>query len=80
MREGGGSADGFGFKLFHEEVSHNEADGRTHGCTMHVSIILTLEEVIGIFRQNCSNVVMFCIDMEVLFCSCMSCCNFNLIM
>ena len=47
---------------------------------MELFIILTLEEEIGILRQNSSNVVMCRIDMEVLFCCCVSCCNFCLIM
>ena len=47
---------------------------------MDLFIILTLEEENGIFRQNSSNVVMCCKDVGVLFCSCLSCCNFCLIM
>ena len=39
------STDGFDFKLFHEKVGHNGADGRTHGSPMNLLIILTLQEV-----------------------------------
>ena len=39
---------GFGFKLFHEQVGYERADGGTHGCSMDLFIILTLEEEVGI--------------------------------
>ena len=39
----GGSAKGFNFKLLHEQVDNERADGRTHGCIMGLFIILTLE-------------------------------------
>ena len=38
----GGSVDGFGFKLSYEQVSHNGADGGSHGCPINLFIILTL--------------------------------------
>ena len=37
----GGSVDGLDFKLFHEEVGHNGADGGTCGCTMHAAVHIT---------------------------------------
>ena len=36
-------ADGFGFKLFHEQVGNEGANGGTHGCTMDLLKILTLK-------------------------------------
>ena len=42
----GGSADGLGFNLFHKQAGYY---GETNGCTMHLFIILTLEEKKGIF-------------------------------
>ena len=76
----GGSVEGHSFKLFHEQFGYNGTDGGTHGFIMDLFIILTLEEEIGIFRQNSSNVVMCCIDMEAVFSSCISCCSFYLMM
>ena len=49
---GGGSVDGLGFKLFSEQVGHNGADGRSYGCPMHLFMILTLEEEIGVFKTE----------------------------
>ena len=43
---------------------------------MGLFIILTLEEEKGIFRQDSSDVVMCCMEMVALLCSCGSCCNF----
>ena len=54
----GRSADGLGFKLLHKHIGYNGTDVGTHGCNMDLFIILTLEEQIGIFRQNSSDVVM----------------------
>ena len=42
------NADGLGFTLFSEEIGYNVTDGRNHGCTMDLFIILTLEEEIDI--------------------------------
>ena len=47
-----GRLEGFGFKLFYEQVGYEGADGRTHGCTMNLFIILTLEEVVGVFEAE----------------------------
>ena len=41
----GGSFKDFDLKLFHKQVGYEGADGGTHNCTMHLFIILTLEEV-----------------------------------
>ena len=41
---GGGKIDSFNIKLFHEQVGNEGAYGGTHGCTMDIFIILTLEE------------------------------------
>ena len=54
----GGSLEGFGFKLFHEQVGYEGADGGTHGCMMYLFIVLTLEEEVGVFKaelQECDN-------------------------
>ena len=48
----GSSADGFGFKLFHEQVSYNGTNGRTLGCTMDLFIIPTMEKEIGIIQAE----------------------------
>ena len=72
--------DGPGFKLFNEQVDYNQTNGGTHGCTMDLFIILTLEEELGIFRQNSSNAVICCVDMKILPHSCESCCNCCLMM
>ena len=58
LRGGWSSVDGLSYKLFHEQVGHNGANGGTHGYTMY--LILKLEEEIGIFElkfQQCDNVV-----------------------
>ena len=53
----GGSFHGLGFKLFHEEVSYNGANGETHGCAIDLFTILALEEEVIIyqaeFQQRC---------------------------
>ena len=40
----GGRADGFGFKLFHELVGNKRADGGTHGCTVGLLKMPTLQK------------------------------------
>ena len=47
---------------------------------MDMLIILIFEEEIGFLRHNSSNVIMCCMDMEVLLCSYDSFCNFYLVM
>ena len=77
----GSIADGLALKLLYEQVGYNGTDGRTHGCAMYLYIILTLEEEVGIFfRKNSSNVVMCCMDVEVLLWSFGSCCSLCLMM
>ena len=61
----GGSVDGPDFNHLHKQVGHNGADGEYHSCLMHLFIIPTLEEDIGVLRQNFNSVVMCCIDMDV---------------
>ena len=39
---------GFDFKLFHENVCYEGADGGSHSCTLYLFIILTLEEEVGV--------------------------------
>ena len=39
--------EGFDFKLFHNDVGYEGADGGTHSCTLDLFIILTLEEEVG---------------------------------
>ena len=49
MREG---LEGFDFKLFHEDVSYEGADGGSHSCTLYLFIILTLEEEVGVGKAE----------------------------
>ena len=71
-----GSAKGVDLKLFHEQVNNEGAIGRTHGCTMYLFIILTLEEEISVLGQNSSNLIICWIDMLVLWGSVGSCDSF----
>ena len=49
QREGGGEGGkGFDFKLCHEDVGYEGADGGSHSCTLDLFIILTLEEEVGV--------------------------------
>ena len=66
-REGVGEGlEGFDFKLFHEDVSYEGADGGSHSCTLYLFIILTLEEELGCgVRQNSSREMIWEMDMEV---------------
>ena len=69
----GGSADDLvGFRLCHEQVGYKGTNKGTHGYAMDPFIIGILEEEIDISRQNCSNVLIYFMDMEVLLCSCES--------
>ena len=47
-RGAGEGGEGFYFKLSHEDVSYEGADGETHSCTLDLFIILTLEEEVGV--------------------------------
>ena len=38
----------FYFKLFHEDVGYEGADGRPHSCTLDLFIIITLEEEVSV--------------------------------
>ena len=76
MGEQWGSAKGFDLKLFHEQVDNNGANGGTHGCTMYLFIILTLEGEVLVLRQNSSNLIICWMDMLVLWGSVGSCDNF----
>ena len=44
-----GSVDGIYFKVLHEEVGHNGADGRPHGCSLNLFIEPALKLEIGGF-------------------------------
>ena len=44
----GKGLEGFDFKLFHEDVGYEGADGGSHSCTLNLFIILTLEEEVGV--------------------------------
>ena len=48
----GGRADGFRFKLFHEQVGSYGANGGTNGCMIGLFKILTLEEEVGILEAK----------------------------
>ena len=43
---------GFDFKLFHEDVGYEGADGGSHSCTLYLFIILTLEEEVGVGKEE----------------------------
>ena len=45
---GMGEGEVFDFKLFHEDVGYEGADGGSHSCTLDLFIILTLEEEVGV--------------------------------
>ena len=49
---GGGSVEVFDFKYFHEQVGSEGADGVTHGYTVDLFIILTLEEEVSVFEAE----------------------------
>ena len=54
-----GSAKDFDLKLFHKQVGNERADGGTHGSTMYLFLILTLEEEVCVFKaklQYCDDV------------------------
>ena len=44
----GKGLEGFDFKLFHEDVGYERADGGSHSCTLYLFIILTLEEEVSV--------------------------------
>ena len=72
----GCSFDGLVFKLSHEQVGHNSIDGGANGCSRYLFIILTLEEEICAFWGRFSNnVVICCMEMDVLLCYSESCSN-----
>ena len=43
-----GGLEGFDFKLFHEDVGYEGADGGFHSCSLCLLVILTLEEEVGL--------------------------------
>ena len=55
-----GRAKGLDFILFHKQVGNEGANGGTHGSTMELSVILTLEEESHVFEeklQECDNLL-----------------------
>ena len=50
--EGRGRAKGLDFKLLHEQVGNEGANGGTHGSTLNLFIILILEEEVCIFKAE----------------------------
>ena len=48
----GGWVDALDFKLFHEKFCHSRADRGFRGCPISLFIILTLEEKIGVFKEE----------------------------
>ena len=48
----GGSAYGFDFNPLHELVGNEGAKGGTHGCTIDLFIVCTLEEEEGVFKAE----------------------------
>ena len=51
-RWGWDRTDGLYIELFHEQVGNERAKGETHGCTMDLLKILTLEEEVGVFNTE----------------------------
>ena len=51
-RWGWGSADGLNFKLFHEQVVNERANGGFHTSAMDLFKILTLDEEVGVFKPK----------------------------
>ena len=47
-----GRAKGLDFKLFHEQVGNEGADGGTHHSTMDLFVILSLEEEVSVLEAN----------------------------
>ena len=49
--------EGFNFKLFHEDVGYERADGGSHSCSLYLLIILIMEEEVGVceteLQQGC---------------------------
>ena len=52
MEGSGGSAKGFDLKLFHKQDGNEKADGGTHGSTMYLFVILTLEDEVCVFKAE----------------------------
>ena len=48
----GGRTNGLDFKFFHDQFSNERPNGQTYGCTMDLSIVLTLEKEIGSFKAK----------------------------
>ena len=48
----GEGLEGLYFKLFHEDVGYEWADGGSHSCTLYLFIILTLEEEVGVGKAE----------------------------
>ena len=47
-----GRTYGFNFKLFHDQVGNEGANGGTHVYTMDLFIIVTLEEEVSVFETK----------------------------
>ena len=62
-----GRAKGFDLKLFHKQVGNEGADWETHGSTMDLFIILTLEEEVCVFEAELQYVMICWMDMLVLW-------------
>ena len=52
MKRVWGRTDSLNFKLFHKQVGNCEANGGTHGRTMDLFIILTLQEELCVFEAK----------------------------
>ena len=48
----GEGLEGFNFKLFHEDVGYERADGGSHSCSLCLLIIFTLEEEVGVSKTE----------------------------
>ena len=48
----GKGIEGLDFKLFHEDVCYEGADGGSHSCTLYLLVILTLEEEVGMGKAE----------------------------
>ena len=53
----GEGLEGFDFKLFHEDVGYERADGGSDSCSLCLLVILTLEEEVDVgeteLQQGC---------------------------
>ena len=59
---------------------HKGTDWVSHGCLMDLLVILTLEEEMCFWGRALNSVVVWCVEMDVLWSNCVSCSKLCLIM